>query len=94
MKKWQRRIRPWLINHLSLPPDVMLELPRITIIGDIHIYVENHRGLLTFTNTELQLKSANGAIQIIGSSFVMKTMLPKEILLEGKILEVKFIMDA
>ncbi|MEC5422217.1 sporulation protein YqfC [Virgibacillus sp. C22-A2] len=93
MKKWQQGIRPWLIKYLALPSDIILELPRITIIGQLHVYIENHQGLATFTDSELKLKTNKGFIQIFGSSFVLKMMLPEEILLEGIIKEVKFIPD-
>lgn len=76
---------------MALPSDVMLELPRITMIGQIHVYVENHQGLELFSETELKLKAPKGYIQILGKSFVLKMMYPTEILLEGIISEVKFI---
>nr|WP_245251073.1 sporulation protein YqfC [Virgibacillus litoralis] len=81
------------MNHLALPTDVMLELPRITMIGQIHVYIENHKGLVVYSDTELKLKTNKGYIKISGSSFVLKMMLPEEILLEGLITEVKFIPD-
>ena len=90
MKKWHQRIAPWIARHLHLSPDVMHGLPKITIIGQIHIYVENHKGLEGFTDTELQLATPNGSIYIEGSGFVLKLMLPEEILLEGTIEKVLF----
>ncbi|HLR66491.1 sporulation protein YqfC [Virgibacillus alimentarius] len=91
MKKWNQRIRPWLIKYLALPSDVILELPRITMIGQIHAYIENHQGIVTYSDTELKLKTNKGFVQITGSAFIIKMMLPEEILLEGTISEVKFI---
>ncbi|ALX48120.1 sporulation protein YqfC [Lentibacillus amyloliquefaciens] len=93
MKKWQLRIAPWLSKCFSLPSDVMMELPRVTMIGQLHVYIENHQGLSVYSDKELKLKSNKGYIQILGSSFVLKMMLPEEILLEGHIKEVKFIPD-
>lgn len=81
------------MKHLALPTDVMLELPRITMIGQIHVYIENHKGLIVYSDTELKLKTNKGYVQISGSSFVLKMMVPEEILLEGLITEVKFIPD-
>lgn len=91
--KWHKRIAPWLTHHLALPSDVVLELPRITMIGQIHVYIENHQGLVVYSDTELKLKTNKGYIQISGSSFVLKMMLPEEILVEGTIEEVKFIPE-
>ena len=83
MKKWQLQVGNWLTNHLKLPSDVLLELPRITTIGQFHAYIENHRGLILFTDTELQLKLTKGSLKI--------TLLPEEILVEGTIKEIVFL---
>lgn len=93
MKKLQQRIGPLLTKYLDLPSDVMLELPRITIIGQIHVYIENHKGLVVYSDNELTVRANRGLIQIAGSSFVLKTMLPEEILLEGTITDIKFIPE-
>jgi sporulation protein YqfC len=78
---------------MDLPQDVMMDLPRITMIGQIHIYIENHRGLITFTDKELRLLLKQGQLQIRGKSFGIKTILPEEILLEGKIDQVLYINE-
>ena len=93
MKKMHQRMRAWMSRYLALPSDVLLELPRITMIGQIHAYIENHQGLSVYSDTELRLKANKGYILIKGSSFVLRTMLPEEILLEGTIEEVKFIPE-
>ncbi|ANB58711.1 sporulation protein YqfC [Anoxybacillus sp. B7M1] len=85
MKKWRQQVRNWLTNQLELPADLVMDLPRITMIGHIHIYIENHRGLLTFSDKELRLLLKQGQLLVRGEQFVIKTILPEEILLEGKI---------
>ncbi|MBM7651681.1 sporulation protein YqfC [Neobacillus cucumis] len=92
-KKWGQRVRNWMANKMDLPQDVIMDLPRITMIGQIHIYVENHRGLLAFTDKELRLLLKQGQLLIKGKGFVIKTILPEEILLEGKIDQVIYIND-
>lgn len=83
-----------IINKLrnlqsNLVANSQLNLPRITIIGDIHIYIENHRGILRFTSQEVILKVTNGNIRINGSDLVIKMLLTEEILIEGKIDSIK-----
>jgi sporulation protein YqfC len=90
-KKWGQYIRSWMTNQMELPQDVMMDLPRITMIGQIHIYIENHRGLIAFSDKELRLLLKQGQLLIKGSTFVIKTILPEEILLEGKIDQVQYI---
>lgn len=91
MQKWPNNLKKWFINQSDMPADVVMDLPRITIIGQLHIYIENHKGVLAFSNEELRLALKQGNLQIKGEHFVLKTILPEEILLEGSIKQVNFI---
>ncbi|MFD1018799.1 sporulation protein YqfC [Thalassobacillus hwangdonensis] len=93
MKKLQTHIRTWLANYLELPSDVMLDLPRITTIGDFHVYIENHQGLLKFTEQEIRLKFSKGHVRLNGSGFTLKMMLAEEILVEGKVQTIAFVYE-
>jgi sporulation protein YqfC len=90
-KRWRQLVAKWISRTVEIPQDVMMDLPRITMIGQIHIYIENHRGLLTFTDNELRLLLKQGQLQIKGEAFVIKTILPEEILLQGKIDQVNYL---
>lgn len=92
-KKWGQTLRSWITRKMDLPQDVTMDLPRITLIGNIHIYIENHRGLLAFSDQELRLLLKQGQLLIKGKGFVIKTILPEEILLEGKIDHVLFLKE-
>ena len=93
MKRLAQNLKTWMSSKMDLPPDVLLELPRITMLGQLHIYIENHRGLLVYSDKELRLLMKQGQLLIKGKDFVLKTMLPEEILLEGVIEHVYFINE-
>ncbi|KMK93853.1 sporulation protein YqfC [Rossellomorea marisflavi] len=90
-KNWFQEMRKWMTEKMDLPEDVMMDLPRITMIGQIHIYIENHRGLLTFADDEVRLLLKQGQLLIKGEQFVIKIILPEEILLQGKVVEVIYL---
>ena len=92
-KKWGHYLRKWVTKNMDLPQDVMMDLPRITMIGHIHIYIENHRGLITFSDKELRLLLKQGQLLIKGKAFVIKAIMPEEILLEGKIDQVIYLQE-
>ncbi|MBS4176292.1 sporulation protein YqfC [Lederbergia citrea] len=92
-KKWANSLRKWMALKMELPTDVAMDLPRVTMVGQLHIYIENHKGLLVFTDTELRLLLKQGQLLVKGKSFVIKTILPEEILLEGKIEEVHYLNE-
>ncbi|MGE7601176.1 sporulation protein YqfC [Peribacillus sp. NPDC097675] len=92
-RNWGKKMKQLMTKTMDLPQDVMMDLPRITMIGQLHIYIENHRGLLAFTDSEVRLMLKNGQLLIKGNGFVIKTILPEEIMLEGKIDKVYFINE-
>ncbi|WP_174730157.1 sporulation protein YqfC [Mesobacillus harenae] len=92
-KNWSQLVRNWMTHKMDLPHDVMMDLPRITMIGQIHIYIENHQGLLAFSDSEVRLLLKQGQLLVKGQAFVIKTVLPEEILLEGKVDQVIYIND-
>ena len=90
-KKWGQKVRRMLTNTIDLPQDVMMNLPRITMIGQIHIYIENHRGLVAFLVFLVRLQLEQGQLSIMGEGLIIKTILPEEILLEGVIGSVNYL---
>ncbi|UOQ93777.1 sporulation protein YqfC [Halobacillus shinanisalinarum] len=93
MVKWQKQLRSWVGRYFDLPSDVMLDLPRITTIGSIHAYIENHTGLLHFSDQEVRLKYRDGHISIKGKELRIKMMLKEELLLEGTLDTVEFFTE-
>ncbi|MBP2241671.1 sporulation protein YqfC [Cytobacillus eiseniae] len=92
-KNFGQFMKKWMTKNLELPQDVMMDLPRITMVGQIHIYIENHKGLISFSDKELRLLLKQGQLLIKGNSFVIKTILPEEILLEGQVDQVTYLNE-
>ncbi len=93
MKRWSRRLRHFAVGVLDMPQDVVLEVPRITMIGQLQMYIENHRGVLQFSEKELRLLLTNGQLIVYGEQLVIRAILSEEVLLEGRITGVKFVQQ-
>lgn len=76
---------------MELPKDVIFDLPRITMIGSYQIYIENHRGVIQFTDQFLHLRLSKGELRLVGKQLVIRTILPEEVLVEGIINEIHYI---
>ena len=83
------QMKNWLTKQIDLPVDVLMDTSD-ALVGQVHIYIENHRGLLVFSDKEVRLLLKHGQLLIKGQSFVIKTILPEELLLEGIIEQVTF----
>ncbi len=75
---------------LDLPQDVVFDLPRVTMIGNMQLYVENHRGVLHFSETYLKLALTQGSMEIRGKQLSIRAILAEEVFIEGLIDEVKY----
>mgnify|MGYP005839027093 FL=1 len=74
-----------LVDLLDLPPDVILDLPKLTLLGDSRLTLENHRGLLEYNPELVRLSTDHGEIRIEGRELVVRSILREEILLSGRI---------
>ena len=71
-------------NVLELPPDALGDGPKISIIGRHQIAVENFLSVLNFSDQEIRLHTSEGELCFTGKGFVLKTILPTEIRIEGE----------
>jgi len=85
-----RRIRRSLTDLLELPPEVMLDLPRIMLVGQMRVQVENHRGLIEYTPVKVRVSINSGELVISGHDLVVRNILTDEIILDGYIQSIAF----
>jgi len=84
----REKLKEKLSEIFELPKDVLLNIPKITIIGKLQVSVENHLGIIEYTQTHVRINTNIGKIHIKGKDIKLNSVLYDEILLEGKIEEV------
>lgn len=70
------KIREYFSAGNNLPLDVTMNLPRISICGDKEVYIENHKGFVEYTDSDIRIKMKDGVVHIHGKNLrivVMKT---------------------
>jgi sporulation protein YqfC len=93
MRRLRKKLNEWTSQVIDLPPDVTLDLPRLILIGNRRIVIENHRGLIHFSDEQLKLAINNGVLELLGNELIIRTISSDEISIEGRINELKYIMD-
>ena len=74
----------------ELPKDIVLDLPRINIIGNIQFHVENHRGIIEYSENTIRIGIRKGEIVISGNNLGIKNINSEEVLIEGTIVNIDF----
>ncbi|WP_281888220.1 sporulation protein YqfC [Paenibacillus sp. YYML68] len=91
MRSLTRKINQFTAKLLDLPQDVAMDLPRITMIGNMQLYIENHRGVLHFSSDSLKLALSKGKLEVSGSNLVIREIMPDEVMIEGMIRDIQYI---
>ncbi|MDP2857013.1 MAG: sporulation protein YqfC [Bacillota bacterium] len=74
----------------ELPGDVVLNLPRVTIVGNALVTVENHRGLVRYDPGSITIGAGGFQIVVEGESMVIGTVEAETITIRGTIARVGF----
>lgn len=86
MSRESKKRVEYLLSHIfELPKDLVMDLPRITLLGDMQLYVENHRGIIEYTKEKICISTGIGELIINGSELALRNILPDEIAVDGRI---------
>jgi sporulation protein YqfC len=78
------RTKEAIANKLELPRDILLNLPKITILANSEINIENHKGVVIFEEDQIKINSNIGPITIYGKDFKILFIGGNTITLSGK----------
>ncbi|WP_232463333.1 sporulation protein YqfC [Tumebacillus avium] len=88
--KWRQRVQKLAAEMLDVPKDSVLDLPRITLIGGLQLYVENYRGVKEFRDDLLRLALSQGELYVHGKELTIKAIFPAEVVIEGNISGIQY----
>lgn len=75
---------------LELPDDLIMDLPRITMLGNKQLLIENHRGIVEYTPEFIKVNLSYGTITIVGEEMFLGNLQIEQILIEGKVGEIRY----
>ena len=74
-----------LAGRYDLPADVVAGVPKITVTGTSRVLVENHRGLLAYSDTEVAVDCKSARIRVRGDGLLLRAMDREMLLVTGTI---------
>lgn len=89
-RKQQDKKLQQIAHMFEIPTDVIFDLPKITILGNVQLYIENHRGIIEYRPEAIRISVNTGEVEIIGNGMVIRTITSEEIHLDGMIQAVKY----
>ncbi len=86
--------RASLVKFFGLPREIVMSMPLIMLLGDRQIYLEQHRGIESFTEEEIKVLLASGSLRIRGSSLIIEEIVPECLKIKGNFSSLSFIPDS
>lgn len=90
MQNKMSKVKKDLAEKLDIPRDVILNIPKIVIVGNDELTIENHQGILQFSDNFMRIKSNLGNIGIQGSDFEILFISGTTIVLSGVFKSVEY----
>ena len=72
----------------DLPADAVAGVPRLELVGDRELRVENHKGILAYGREEIHISGGVYIIKVVGQELELRAMTGFELLITGKISQI------
>lgn len=90
-REMKKRLKRQMSDMLEIPGDVIMDLPKVVLVGDLQLFIENHRGIVEYTAESVRINVGDYEVAVSGEGLLLRNILPDEICLEGRIKSVQFI---
>lgn len=84
------RLAKRVADLFELPRDIVLDLPKLTLIGNLQIFVENHQGIIEYRPDRVRVNTTRGELEITGRTLAIGSIGRDEIVVEGRIQGISF----
>lgn len=91
-KKNQEAFRDQLSKLFEVPPEVMNDFPKIVLVGNQEISIENFSGLVEYTSQKMRMNTKCGMLVIDGIELEVRKMTADYIMIRGTIIQVGFVL--
>ncbi len=79
------RVEEKLVDIFELPKNVLLDMPRIVLVGNVQLTLENHQGIVEYTQERVRVATSRGEVAVEGRGLCISRITKTDIAIEGRI---------
>ena len=76
---------------LELPKEIVLNMPRLTMVGNNDLVIENYKGIIEYEDGRVRINTGIGVVKITGDRLLIKEITSEDIIISGVILSLEFL---
>lgn len=85
------KLKKQFVELFDLPPEVILNLPLLMVIGNSRLQIENHKGLRKYNSDEIKIKIKEGYIIVHGKNLIVKEISEDSLSITGCIYDLSYL---
>lgn len=91
-EKNKTRLMDKFSEMLELPKEIVLNVPKMTLIGNGDMIIENYKGIIECGETRIRINTGIGTIKMTGNRLVIREITSEDIIISGEIKILEFIV--
>ncbi len=89
-KREKRSFREKLAGRLEVAKEIVLDVPKIVLLGNSEVVIENYKGITEYTAEQIILEANPAPLRIVGERLEIKSVTDEMLFVEGKIRSLGF----
>ena len=77
-------------NAFDLPKELVVDIPKITLIGNREMSIESHKGIIQYTSEKIRISITGGELIVSGKELLINSILLEEITIYGEFYQIAF----
>jgi len=90
-EKKKPRLKEKMTEVLELPKEVVLNVPKLTMIGGDSLVIENYKGVTEYESDKIRVNTGTGTIKVTGEMLSIKEITSEDIVINGKVRMLEFL---
>ncbi|NLK86373.1 MAG: sporulation protein YqfC [Clostridiaceae bacterium] len=79
------------VEMLELPKELVLDRPKLTMVGNCDIMIENYKGVAEYSSDRLRINTGSGIVRIVGTGLIIREITSEDIIVSGTIHTLEFV---
>lgn len=79
------KLKKHFLGVFDLPSEITMDLPLMMLVGNNKLFLENHKGISSFQNDEIKVKTKQGYILINGERLSISEIDTESLTISGKL---------
>lgn len=87
----EKRLREKFTEVLELPKELILDLPKLTMVGNGDMMIENYKSVMEYGSARIRVNTGLGVVKITGTGLLIKEITSEDIIISGEIHTLEFV---